>query len=86
MKGSSYRPFFEILQHVNQGTGKTNKNFSQDSLIPGQDPNLECSEYELILLICSLFKTTSVIYWSEFLATDPEVPGSIPGPTTFSEK
>jgi hypothetical protein len=22
----------------------------------------------------------------EFLATDPEVPGSIPGPTTFSEK
>jgi hypothetical protein len=24
--------------------------------------------------------------WSEFLATDPEVPGSIPGPTRFSEK
>jgi hypothetical protein len=23
---------------------------------------------------------------SEFLATDPEVPGSIPGPTRFSEK
>jgi hypothetical protein len=27
-----------------------------------------------------------VIYWSEFLATDPEVPGSIPGATRFSEK
>jgi hypothetical protein len=24
--------------------------------------------------------------WSEFLATDPEVPGSIPGITRFSEK
>jgi hypothetical protein len=27
----------------------------------------------------------SVVYWSEFLATDPEDPGSIPCPTTFSE-
>jgi hypothetical protein len=27
-----------------------------------------------------------VVYWSEFLATDPEVPGSIPGATRFSEK
>jgi hypothetical protein len=26
------------------------------------------------------------IYTSEFLATDPEVPGSIPGATRFSEK
>jgi hypothetical protein len=24
--------------------------------------------------------------WSEFLATDPEVPGSIPSDTRFSEK
>jgi hypothetical protein len=31
-------------------------------------------------------KTASVVYWSEFLATDPEVPGSIPGTTRFSEK
>jgi hypothetical protein len=30
--------------------------------------------------------TTSVIYWSEFLATDPKVPGLIPGATRFSEK
>jgi hypothetical protein len=30
--------------------------------------------------------TASVVYWSEFLATDPEVPGSILGPTRFSEK
>jgi hypothetical protein len=27
-----------------------------------------------------------VVYWSEFLATDPEVLGSILGPTRFSEK
>jgi len=26
-----------------------------------------------------------VVYWSEFLATDTEVPGSIPGATRFSE-
>jgi hypothetical protein len=31
-------------------------------------------------------ETASVVYWSEFLATDPEVPGPIPGPTIFSEK
>jgi hypothetical protein len=32
------------------------------------------------------FLTTSVDKWSEFLATDPEVPGSIRGATRFSEK
>jgi hypothetical protein len=30
--------------------------------------------------------TASVVWWSEFLVTDPEVPGSIPGATRFSEK
>jgi hypothetical protein len=30
--------------------------------------------------------TASVVLWSQFLATDTEVPGSIPGPTSFSEK
>jgi hypothetical protein len=30
--------------------------------------------------------TASVVWWSEFLATDPEVPGSIHGATRFSEK
>jgi hypothetical protein len=36
--------------------------------------------------LCSSDRTASVVEWSEFLATDPEVPGSIPGPTKFSEK
>jgi hypothetical protein len=31
-------------------------------------------------------QTASMVQWSEFLATDPEVPGSIPDVTTFSEK
>jgi hypothetical protein len=31
-------------------------------------------------------ETASVIYWSEFLATDPEIPGSTPGATRYSEK
>jgi hypothetical protein len=30
--------------------------------------------------------TASVVWWSEFLNTDPEVAGSIPGETKFSEK
>ena len=35
--------------------------------------------------IVIVFSTASVVYWSEFLATDTEVPGSIPGATRFSE-
>jgi hypothetical protein len=31
-------------------------------------------------------RTASVVWCSEFLATDPEVPGSIPGAVRFSEK
>jgi hypothetical protein len=38
------------------------------------------------MLIVAYLRTASVVWWSEFLATDPEVPGSIPGPTRFSEK
>jgi hypothetical protein len=30
--------------------------------------------------------TASVVYWSEILATDTEVLGSIPGASRFSEK
>jgi hypothetical protein len=30
--------------------------------------------------------TASVVQLSEFLTTDPEVPGSIPGSTRFTEK
>jgi hypothetical protein len=30
--------------------------------------------------------TASVVYWSEFLATDPQVSDSIPGASRFSEK
>jgi hypothetical protein len=33
-----------------------------------------------------VFMTASVVQWSEFPATDPEIPGSIPGATGFSEK
>jgi hypothetical protein len=31
-------------------------------------------------------KNASVVRWSEFLATDPEIPDSIPGAIRFSEK
>jgi hypothetical protein len=36
--------------------------------------------------LCTGLKTASVVYWSEFLATDPEDSGSIHGATRFSEK
>jgi hypothetical protein len=32
------------------------------------------------------FLATSMVWWSEFLATDTEILGSIPGATRFSEK
>jgi hypothetical protein len=35
--------------------------------------------------VLSISWTASVVYWSEFLAADPEVPGSIPGAARFSE-
>jgi hypothetical protein len=39
-----------------------------------------------VLLLLLLFAlTASVVYWSEFLAANPEVLGLIPGATRFSE-
>jgi hypothetical protein len=42
-------------------------------------------------IVMAYFKVISlkfppVVWWSEFLATDPEDPGSNPGATRFSEK
>jgi hypothetical protein len=36
-------------------------------------------------MIESPAQSASVVWWSEFLATDPEVPGSINGASRFSE-
>jgi hypothetical protein len=47
------------------------------------DPN----SHTLFLTIAHIKSSmSSVVYWSEFLATDPEVPGSIPDASRFSEK
>jgi hypothetical protein len=43
-----------------------------------------CIAHNLPVSMC--VGTASVILWSEFLATDPDVPGWIPGATRFSEK
>jgi hypothetical protein len=37
------------------------------------------------ILLLLLLLTASVVYWSGFLATDPEAPGLITGATRFSE-
>jgi hypothetical protein len=34
----------------------------------------------------SEFVTAPVVWWSQFLAVGPEVPGSLPGDTRFAEK
>jgi hypothetical protein len=39
-----------------------------------------------IIHIISTPETAFVVWWLEFLATDPEVPASIPSPARFSEK
>jgi hypothetical protein len=39
-----------------------------------------------IIFIFYLRMAASVIWWWELVATDAEVPGSIPGVTRFSEK
>jgi hypothetical protein len=39
----------------------------------------------LFNLAFGVYSTASVVYWSESLATNPEVPGSIPGATRFPE-
>jgi hypothetical protein len=46
----------------------------------GSEANLDISDFIQVIL------TASVVEWSEFLATDPEVPGSVHGATRFSEK
>jgi hypothetical protein len=46
---------------------------------------LKRQDSELILMMTN-YSTVFVVKWSEFLARDPEVPGSIPGATRFSEK
>jgi hypothetical protein len=40
----------------------------------------------IIIMIKSRRRTASVIQWSESLAIDPEIPGSVPGAIRFSEK
>jgi hypothetical protein len=40
---------------------------------------------KIVFFVFAVNMTTSMVYWSEFLATVAEVPGSIPGATRFSE-
>jgi hypothetical protein len=41
---------------------------------------------KFLLVLFQAYETASVIWWSEFLITDPEVPGLIPGATRFYQK
>jgi hypothetical protein len=47
---------------------------------------MESFNAKRVLVLQTAGLTASVSQWSEFLATDPEVPGSILGATRFSEK
>jgi hypothetical protein len=64
-----------FTQHLlRNGVNKTEENYINDSLV-----------YEELTVLYSSFGTEG-LQWSEFLATDPEIPGSIPDPTRFCEK
>jgi hypothetical protein len=51
--------------------------FNHHSIV-NSTANSEALYYAILL-------TASVVLWSEFLAKDPEIPGTIPGATRFSE-
>jgi hypothetical protein len=58
-----------------------------DKLSHNYDAKKErCFKLHKITSVYSIHRTASVIQWSDFLATDPEVPSSIPGATRLSEK
>jgi hypothetical protein len=53
--------------------------------------NIIFEVHDIILSVVYIYITITQLdrlcgRWSEFLATDAEVPGSIPGATRFSEK
>jgi hypothetical protein len=48
--------------------------------------NIKCDDSKYLLTALWNKWAASVVKWSKYPATDPEVPGSIPGPTGFSEK
>jgi hypothetical protein len=57
--------------------------------IVSEEYGFESQSWVTTLLLLEVYKlyegTTFVVKWSEFLAADPEVPGSILGTTRFSE-
>jgi hypothetical protein len=42
--------------------------------------------YEVFVYVYIFVWTASVVWWSEFLAANPEIPDSIPGATRFSKE
>jgi hypothetical protein len=55
-------------------------------LIFGYALTMFCRRINILSLPVLRQEIPSVVCWSEFLVTDPEVPGSISGATRFSEK
>jgi hypothetical protein len=52
---------------------------------PTRWPRSTPRKHFLLFLSLALISTASVVQWSDFLAADPEVPGSIRGAARFSE-
>jgi hypothetical protein len=50
-----------------------------------KDTQVNVQDWFILLKFKNLvhIRTVSVVWWSEFLTTDAEVPGSIPGDTRF---
>ena len=92
---------FEMVEESKyMGTTLTNRNYIQEEIKSRLKSGNACCHLVQNFLSSSLLSRNirikiyrtiilpvvfSVVYWSEFLATDTEVPGSIPGATRFSE-
>ena len=81
--------YVSSCEHFYSGSNISLKVSDEDaSTLSVAPPLCICVEFKNVLKISmnnGFCKTASVVEWSEFLATDTEVSGSIPGATRFSE-
>jgi hypothetical protein len=74
------RQQYEYKEHDGKYNKTDGRNNNNNKLAKCNDTNMDyCT------LINNTLDTASVVWWSEFLAANPEVPGSIPCATRFSE-
>jgi hypothetical protein len=67
-------------------TRTTRRNIPEDTILHShRRENLKSYVALFVFCLCRNCSIVPVVWWSEFLDTDPEVPGSVPGAKGFSE-